>query len=725
MPEIFLPNQMHTFHQCGTVAVPGIVYAGKILNPFQNFYSQKRIFIYILQDKFPDVGYIALQMVALIIGASIVLQYTAALLALRLVYITGKWKAWSLIAFALILMGVRRSITLYRLLSGDNSLPPDTMAELVALMISALMVAGVILIAPFFSKLQKTNKALDLSEALFRGAFDQSIIPMALIGLDGSLLKVNEALINLFGYSEQELLELGWRTLIHPDELQEANRRFNRVTCGELEDYTAETRYINKNGDVLWIAITISSVRGEEYSPGYFIAVLQDITRAKWLSHELDHQARHDALTGLLNRHEFERRLDRILAGLKHNHSEHALCFLDLDQFKVVNDTCGHHVGDELLKQLGMTLQKGIRKRDTLARLGGDEFGILMEHCPLDQAHRVANALRQSVEDFNFPWEGKSFRVGVSIGLVPITEEVTNVAELLQHADAACYMAKDQGRNRIHVYHTEDTELARRHGEMQWVTRINQALEENRFRLYAQPIASLDNETENDICYELLLRMIDENGKVIMPRAFLPAAERYNLVTKLDRWVFETALTILKAHPDFLAQLSFCSFNISGQSFDEIDFLEFIVDQILEKNIDSKKICFEITETAMISNLETASRFISTLRVQGCSFALDDFGSGLSSFGYLKSLPVNYLKIDGMFVKNIVDDPIDNAMVKSINEVGQVMGMRTIAEFVENSEIKGMLREIGVDYAQGYGIGRPGPLLDIINTFHLKLAQLK
>lgn len=437
---------------------------------------------------------------------------------------------------------------------------------------------------------------------------------------------------------------------------------------------------------------------------------------------QIRHQAAHDSLTGLVNRREFERQAERLLSTIRQDKGEHALCFMDLDQFKVVNDTCGHIAGDEFLRQLSMILQHGVRKSDTLARLGGDEFGVLMEHCSLDHAHRIAISLQKAIQDYQFTWEENSFRVGVSIGLVAITEAIPNLTELLKQADAACYMAKDLGRNRIHVYHSEDLETSQRHGEMQWVSRIHRALEKHQFCLYAQVIVPLDGSTDKH--YELLLRMKDEKGKIIPPGAFLPAAERYNLITKLDRWVIANAFSLLADNPVFLKQIDFCAINLSGQSLGDNDFLDFIITQLAASSIEGAKICFEITETAAISNLGAAMKFISTLRGLNCRFALDDFGSGVSSFGYLKNLPVNYLKIDGMFVRDVVDDPIDHAMVKSINEIGQVMGMKTIAEFVENDEIKGMLREIGVNYAQGYGIAKPLAFDELLGRSN-KISEIK
>ena len=426
----------------------------------------------------------------------------------------------------------------------------------------------------------------------------------------------------------------------------------------------------------------------------------------------LSHQASHDDLTGLLNRREFDSRLNRALQQAQVDKSEHILCYLDLDQFKVINDTCGHIAGDELLRQLGSVLQLSIRKHDTLARLGGDEFGILMEHCDIEHATTVAENLCKQVEEYRFTWENQSYSVGVSIGLVAINQYSANAVDLFQAADVACYAAKNAGRNRVHIY-AEDNAIAMQHqGEMQWIVRINKAIEEDRFKLYAQPIAPLVNK-DTGFHFEVLLRMVGEDGKIIPPGSFLPAAERYDLMTKLDRIVIDKVFEFLRNRQDCIDKLTMCSVNLSGQSLTDPSFLDYVVDLFLQHDIPPEKICFEITETAAIANLATASRFIHLMKGQGCFFALDDFGSGLSSFAYLKNLPVDYLKIDGMFVRDIGDDPIDYAMVKSINEIGQILDKKTIAEFVENDLILEKLMEIGVDYAQGYVISHPEPIEEI------------
>jgi diguanylate cyclase (GGDEF)-like protein len=440
------------------------------------------------------------------------------------------------------------------------------------------------------------------------------------------------------------------------------------------------------------------------------VLVFKDVSEARKLSQQVSYEATHDPLTGLVNRTELERRLQRVLETALTQSTENAFCYLDLDQFKLVNDTCGHVAGDELLRQLGRLLEQHIRKRDTLARLGGDEFGLLIEHCSITEARGIAESLINTLGDFSFPWEDHSFNIGVSIGLVSVDHQSKSMGEILRAADSACYIAKEQGRNRIHMHQDDDEEQARRYGEMQWAVRIPRALEDQRFQLYFQEIVPILGDEPAAAHYELLLRMQDERGELIMPGAFLPAAERYNLSDKLDRWVISRIFQWFQQHPEHQQRLNLCSINLSGLSLNNQAFLSFVIKELESCGIAPWKICFEITETVAIANLSSAIRFISSLRELGCRFALDDFGSGLSSFAYLKNLPVDFLKIDGLFVKDILDDPMDLAMVKSINEIGHVMGKKTIAEFVENAAVLERLREIGVDYAQGYGIGRPKPI---------------
>ena len=445
---------------------------------------------------------------------------------------------------------------------------------------------------------------------------------------------------------------------------------------------------------------------------------VRDVTYQHQLSEQLRHQASHDELTGLINRREFDHRLHQTVESAWRTGSTHALCYLDLDQFKVVNDTCGHEAGDELLRQLAQLISSQIRSRDTFARLGGDEFGVLMEHCSSLDAATTAEQIRRSVESYRFAWQEASFGCTVSIGVAPINATSGDVGQLMGMVDAACYAAKEGGRNRVSIVDIGDDELVRRRSEMKWVTRLTQAIEEDRLELMRQSIAAL-NTPDNDAGgplfhehghFELLLRMRDEDGGIVLPSTFLPAAERYSLSTKVDRWVITKALLWLQEPSTPLDGIHMCAINLSGHSLMDPDFLAFVVDALESTSVPLNKLCFEITETAAITNLATATDFVRKIKALGCQFALDDFGSGLSSFGYLKNFPVDYLKIDGQFVREMVDDPLQLAMVKSMNDIGKLMGKKTIAEFVETEELLALVAEIGLDYAQGYAIDRPRPI---------------
>jgi diguanylate cyclase (GGDEF)-like protein/PAS domain S-box-containing protein len=444
------------------------------------------------------------------------------------------------------------------------------------------------------------------------------------------------------------------------------------------------------------------------------VLVFRDVTALVGIARQMAYQASHDSLTGLINRRTFEAYLARVLGSAKTENTHHVLCYLDLDQFKIVNDTCGHIAGDHLLRQLTVPLNSRVRTTDILGRLGGDEFGVILQHCSIDQARQVAEDLRHAIKDFRFTWQEKTFELGVSIGLVPITADSGRPDEMLSAADAACYVAKAQGRNRIQVYRPDDTAVVQRHGEMQWVHRVIQALAEDRFCLYYQTIMPLATQNRGEIHGEILLRMVDEQGELVPPMAFIPAAEHYYLMPAIDRWVIRTALGVMvqtrQSASRPVAPRCF-AINLSGQSLGDDEFLEFVTTQLQQNDVNAEQLCFEITETAAIANLSRAIHFMTTLRAIGCRFALDDFGSGLSSFAYLKQLPVDYLKIDGSFVREMLDDPIDCAMVNSINQIGHVMSIRTIAECVENDAILAKLQELGVDYAQGYGIAKPEPFV--------------
>ncbi len=468
---------------------------------------------------------------------------------------------------------------------------------------------------------------------------------------------------------------------------------------------------LNRSGERKVIEQTASPILAREGKLLGLVLVFHDITETRQLTQELEWQARHDALTGLANRNEFERRLRDALEAARSEGNRHALIYLDLDQFKVVNDTCGHSAGDELLRQLPVVLREVVRDGDTFARLGGDEFALILHCCELEDACTVAEKLLSAICEFRFVWEDRTFEIGASIGVVGVNPESRDVSHLLTAADLACYSAKDNGRGRIHVYQPEDEELAKRHGELYQVATINQALEENRFTLYMQPIVPCALNSAMEIS-EILLRMVDESGRIIPPGAFIPAAERYDLMPAVDRWVirhlFENYGERLQEAARSGNQLY--SINLSGTSLSDERFRRFVLDEIERCKVPPQTLCFEITETAAIANLSRTRDFILELRRLGCRFALDDFGAGVSSFAYLKNLPVDYLKIDGSFIRDLLDDPIDGALVQAINYVGHQLGIQTIAEFLENETLFDLLEAMGVDYAQGYAIGMPAPL---------------
>jgi diguanylate cyclase (GGDEF)-like protein/PAS domain S-box-containing protein len=501
--------------------------------------------------------------------------------------------------------------------------------------------------------------------------------------------------------------------------IDEIFRAFHEETCEPLENPLAVAvrrirsiksvrpmLLIRKDGNELYIESTASPIRDGSGTVTGGVLVFHDVSESRELNRRLSYHASHDVLTGLVNRREFETRLERALKSAKARETSYALCYIDLDQFKIVNDTCGHSAGDALLGQVGALLKSKVRWRDTLARLGGDEFGVLLESCSLEEALRTAESLREAIRNFRYTWEDRTFRLGASIGVVPITAENEDVASVLSAADSACGAAKESGRNRVHCFEENDIDLMRRRREMQWAARINNALEESRFELFRMTILPLQVEDAGEH-FELLLRMRDESGKIVAPDQFIAAAERYGITPSIDRWVIDSAFRWLVSEADERRRLTMCSINLSGQSLGDDKFLPYVIEQFHRSGIDGSKICFEITETAAIANFSQASRFIQALKELGCKFALDDFGTGLSSFGYLKHFPVDFLKIDGSFVKGVLHDPIDREMVRSINEIGHLTGKQTIAEWAENAEIIEVLRGLGVDYAQGYGVSQP------------------
>ena len=422
---------------------------------------------------------------------------------------------------------------------------------------------------------------------------------------------------------------------------------------------------------------------------------------------ELQNLAVHDTITGLYNRYEFEKRLSFALKYSSKAAGQGIMCYVDLDQFKIVNDTSGHTAGDELLKHISLILEKGVGEKDIVARLGGDEFGILFLGKSIDEVTKTCNKILRSIKEYRFSYDGKIFVVGASMGLVPIERDCCTLIDIISAADAACYQAKEKGRNCIHIASRDDSKMQERRGEMQWLGKLTQALEDEMFRLYVQPIKSLVHQSQAINHFEVLIRLEDKNGKIISPMAFIPPAERYGMMQRIDRWVIEEVFkeyTILHEKSNKLYSFSI---NLSGNSLNDDSLGDFIENMFERYHVPFKSICFELTETAAVSNMGVALKFINRMRELGCKFSLDDFGSGLSSFSYLQNMPVDYLKVDGAFVCDIDVNEVNRAMVKSINEISHVMGMKTICEFVENKEVEEALKEMDVDFAQGYYYAQP------------------
>ena len=555
------------------------------------------------------------------------------------------------------------------------------------------------------------------SQDRYRHLYNDTPSMFFTLDVEGTILSANQFGADYLGYPVTNLVGELVFDLHRDSDHSLLSRKIQDCIHEPHKVHRWEACMLHSDGSNIWVRTAARVMPGDTQDSKAILLVCEDVTEAHTLSEQLKYQAKHDALTGLVNRYEFERCLQVLLNESKKNRSTHALLYMDLDQFKVINDTCGHDAGDELLRQLGRLLNKYITENDTLARLGGDEFAVLLANCDLECANSVAHTLHRAISDYRFMWRDAGFTISVSIGVVAIEHSTETIKSLLSAADTACYSAKEEGPKHVHVYQPDDAEVVRRHNEMAWIAKISKALDEDRFELCYQtiiPINSADTR-EVGVHYELLLRMRDELGNVVAPASFLPAAERYKSASRIDKWVIENAFSWLSQHPQHLKKLSLCSINLSGHSVSDKDFLYFLLDHLIDSRIPPEKICFELTETATIANLNSATEFIEELRDRGCRFALDDFGTGLSSFEYLKNLPIDYVKIDGQFISDVAIDPVNYAMVQSINGIAKVMSKQTVAEFVENETTLSTLREIGVDFAQGNAIAEPKPLSGLLN----------
>ena len=577
---------------------------------------------------------------------------------------------------------------------------------IVASIVLFLAIAWIVLLV-----LRSTLARIHASEGKFRAAFHQAAVGMLKMSSDGRIVEANEAICIVLGYSSVQIAQMLIVDLLHPED------RVAIVGEGSTIDWSlfqipSEHRFLRKDGATRWLRWTASRIEGDRGDRERVFAIIEDVSDSRRLADEMKYQASHDTLTGLVNRREIEQRLRRGIESAHRCQREHAFLFVDLDQFKLINDTCGHVAGDQLLRQIAGVLMLHMRGNDWMGRLGGDEFAVLLENTGIEEALRIAERLRRALSASTFPWEGRRFNVTCSIGIAQVTADPMEVGDVLRAADRACYQAKEDGRNCIRVYQESDQAMSRRRDDLAWVAEIRQAIVDGRIVLYAQRIEALNGCEE--LRYEVLVRLIDANGAVFTPESFLPAAERFGEAISIDRLVISMALRQLEDHPEHLRMLDLCHLNVSAQSIANPDFRNHVVNLLDSSRVPAAKLCFELTETAAIGNITRAREFIDEMRARGCRIALDDFGSGMSSFAYLKNLAVDVLKIDGVFVRDLANNEVDPVLVKSMCEVARSLGKTTVAEWVEDRALLERLRALGVDQAQGYAIHQPCALIDLI-----------
>jgi len=538
----------------------------------------------------------------------------------------------------------------------------------------------------------------------------------------GTCLFINRSALEMLGYEEQELLGKNMHRLTHCPPNRETSVDISDCPIHKISVASKGARFrddikYRKDGSP-FIADTFAyPVIDKDTSS--VVVMFRDATEERKLQKRIHHISNFDKLTGLQNRDSFKESLKETLESTHIDHRQHALCYIDIDQFKVINDTVGHVAGDLMLQKFSTHLSEHIRKDDILGRLGGDEFGLILHHCTSSDIKNVIKNLQNHAEKFTFLWDDRVYKVGLSLGICPLDQTINDSIQALKMADQACFLAKELGRNRYHIYSSDDSELSTMNAQMNWVSRINRALNEDRFLLRYQPIERLAKRKKNQKRFEILLSMLDESGGQLPPGSFLPAAERYNLMPSIDRWVVKKAFDWLQKNREELDLLDFVSINLSGDSITEDTFLEFIHSELEKHSFSASKICFEITETVAIQQMHKALHFVKQIKKTGCRFALDDFGSGMASFAYLKHLPITYVKIDGSFICDLIRNPLSREIVHSIQKISRVMQISTIAEHAEDQETLELLESIGIDYVQGYIIARPEIL-----PFELPLKQV-
>lgn len=570
----------------------------------------------------------------------------------------------------------------------------------------ALAALGLLLLGGF--AIWRISARTFQAEERFRKTFENAPIGIAQVALDGTWSDVNPALCQILRCPRERLLGAREADFIADPQHRRRASPVEQLLNDPPDRITTEQLYYRGDGKPIWINQTVTLLRDLKGRPLHCLAVAKDVTRSHRLAEELSHRARHDALTGLINRYEFERRLRRVIQRTSDEGMHCALLYLDLDQFKVINDTCGHMAGDAMLAELSTLIKSLLRDQDTLARLGGDEFGILLEACPAETAEQIAEKIRSTITTYRFKWEERTFSLGISIGVVPFSGRGHDSAQLLSTADTGCYAAKSAGRNQIHRTHVEDRVLLEHQNDMRWLENLQRAMQERRFELVWQPIVAADEVNRREgRRFEVLLRLVDEQGQRIMPGAFLPAAERYGQAAALDRYTIDRVLEWLDERAGQADSPETVFINVSGASLSVPDFVESVRQRVARAQFPPQRLCFEITETMAISNMDAAMAFMRRLSALGCQFALDDFGIGASSFAYLSAMPVDIVKIDGSFVRDIHENKVHASIVKCINDVAHAIGKKTIAESVESAQILAALEQVGVDYVQGWHLGVP------------------
>ena len=583
-----------------------------------------------------------------------------------------------------------------------------------------IVISIIILILTVLTALYVINKITETEKQLF---FEKELAQITLHSIgDGVITVDKDYLIKSINPVAEMLADVKGHEIIgknilkiYPGESEKQRSEINGNFTGNstqrsLFDFTLT----KKDGTKFEVEHTIAPIIDQNNNILGAVIILRDVTEVRTMEKRLSYQASHDALTGLINRREFEVRLKQTFRNAKTEDISHSICFLDLDKFKIINDTSGHAAGDEFLKQISNTIQSLLRQTDVLARLGGDEFAIILDSCSIPQAKKICNQIIKTIKDTRFSWGKNSFETGASIGIVPITKLTISATEVMSSVDAACYEAKNKGRNRIQVFEPDDAEFVQHQVETSWIQKIKDAISENSFELYFQELKNITPSHDTPKTIELLIRLND-NGNVISPDSFIPTAERYNLMPTIDQWVISNAFKFIKEYKEKHNSDIRVAINLSGQSLSEDSVLNFITKTLRkDKSLKKELICFEITETAAIANMSKAVEFIAQIKQMGCKFSLDDFGSGLSSFSYLKNMPVDNIKIDGIFIRDIHTDPVNKIFVESIHNISKVMGIKTTAEYVENEEILNCIKKIGIDYAQGYHIAKPIPIKTLL-----------